>query len=246
MTRALTFLLICILCVVSPLAQENVFRSQSRGAPAPPPSSSVAFEFTAANADSVYADGEQANPWTDLSGNARHATCSGACPTLNMNENPIPAVQFSNDVATLASGVNLNSSTGFFAGMSYYLVTDNTILGAASGGLEWKIVGNKQQLYKAGTGVIATSTTDVGGDVFVAAYSYDGTTAKFWLNGVADGTTTASITITGNTTQLGQSLAGSQEFYGRFGVLKVYNGVRTTAEINSENTALCTAYSGAC
>lgn len=73
-----------------------------------------------------------------------------------------------------------------------------SLYGANTNGIEFRInSSNKQELLKSGVASIGSSTTSVSFGVWQAyGMTYDGTTVRFYLNGLADGSASSTQTFT--------------------------------------------------
>lgn len=108
-----------------------------------------------------------------------------------------------------------------------------TIVGGNINYPQWRVSsGGVQQLLKASVTSMGTSSTVIptSGPQHVAC-SYDGSTVRFYLNGVADGAPSSTQTFLTQTTFVGAKSASAEWFDGLIFDVKVYNRVLSVSEI---------------
>ncbi|MFA6146357.1 MAG: DUF2341 domain-containing protein [Patescibacteria group bacterium] len=103
--------------------------------------------------------------------------------------------------------------------------------------------GNDRNVYSfGGPGVGAYSSTAISTDWAHVVGTYDGITAKIYVNGVLTGSTAATVTIATNTDNLligqslgsslgGVSIGGEDNFYGKMDEVRLYNRALSLEEI---------------
>lgn len=126
---------------------------------------------------------------------------------------------------TFAGWINITSFPGATA----------MLLAAATNGVQFFIdnVG-KLNLAKNGTAVIGTSTSSVGtGRRRHVAVTYDGTTARFYIDGIPDGTGSSAQTFSVAVTRIGVDNPDSSFFNGSIDDLAIFDRVLTEAEIKT-------------
>ncbi|MCU1251546.1 MAG: Concanavalin A-like lectin/glucanase superfamily [Edaphobacter sp.] len=213
-------------------AQRSVFFAQnvpvsSSGAITPPPSTNMAVWY---KADSL--SSSPVATWADSSASGLNLTgvASPTWATSQLNGKP---------------GVTLNGSSQYFTlssipsgpPISIYVVFKPTTVGATgafvasymgTGELFYGINDSgKQELDVAQSSAIGTSSTTLSaGTWYEGAMTYDGSTAKFYLNGVADGSASGSATFFAGITSIGTSYSGSSLTKGcncEFAEVLIYN-----------------------
>lgn len=212
------------------------------------------LKFDAAN----YNAGTQV--WADTSGNANNALGPGPgnSPTLTLNATPTgqSAVTFLQgfeylDLTTHLNGAALTSSPSFslFAvvrkaeAAGTILLSGNGLSG--SEGIGYILDANNRQVLSKNNVVnigSSTSATDYT-DFHLFGVTYDGTTARFFLDGVADGTAVSSQTFNTGIFDIGiQGGTGAAGFSGDIAALQVYDTVLSGGALTSAQNSLLATY----
>ena len=217
---------------------------------------SLVLKFDAANYNPT------TNVWADTSGNANNAVGPGPAnsPTLTLNATPTgqSAVTFVQgyeylDLTTNLNNAALTSSPSFslFAvarkvDASYGLLLSGNGNGGAEG-IGYRLDGgngNRQTLTKNNVVDIGTSASaTASGDFHLFGVTYDGTTARFFLDGVADGTAVNSQTFNTGIFHIGiQAGTGAGGFSGDIAALRVYDTVLSGAALTGVENSLITTF----
>lgn len=163
-----------------------------------------------------------------------HLDGSSADSSGNSNTGTDTAITYSSANGVIGSGAGLDGSTSFISVGSGVSLQNSTFTymgwvnaGPASllrtmignsvgvGGPQWRLNGSgNQELLKQGTISMGTSTTALtNGTSAFCAVTYDGSTVRFYKDGVADGTAASSQTFTFSTVFLGKRETSSLEFF---------------------------------
>ena len=200
--------------------------------------------------------------WSDTSGNNDNAFAPspGNKPTLTPNATPTgqPALTFTQaqlqylDLSAHLDSAALTSSPSFTllavarkVDASYGLLLSGD--GNVPRGIGYRLDGgngNRQTLTKNNVTDIGSSVSaTASGNFHLFGVTYDGTTARFFLDGVADGTAVNSQTFDSGIWQIGvQAGTGAAAFVGDIAALDVYDTVLSGAALASAQNALMNTY----
>lgn len=195
--------------------------------------------------------------WTDTSGNANNATSAGAV-TLTPNATPTgqSALTFTQaglqylDLSTHLNGAAFTSSPSFtmLAVARKADASNGSLLsGDGGGGLGYRLdgsAGNRQTLTKNNVLDVGQSVSLTGiGDFHLFAVTYNGTTANFFLDGVADGTAVNSQTFLTGIYHIGtQAGTGFLSFVGDIAAMEVYDTALSGAALTNAQNSLMSIY----
>ena len=212
------------------------------------------LDFDAAN----YNAGTQV--WADTSGNANNAVGPGPAnsPTLTPNATPTgqPAVTFLQgfeylDLTTHLNGAAFTSSPSFtLLAVVRKTEANGTELLSGNGlggteGIGYILDANNRQML-AKNNIVAIGSSASASDYthfHLFGVTYDGTTARFFLDGVADGTAVNSQTFNTGIFDIGiQGGTGAAGFSGDVAAIEVYNTVLSGAALSNAQNALMTTY----
>ena len=193
--------------------------------------------------------------WTDSSGNSDNATYYGSLPTLvsGLTPNGSSAVGL-NLGHTTGIGFTLASSLSGANGYTVFALIEPTTDtggsrfaltgGSSSSALEYNLYQGHQNWLNeyqggggAGTGTISTSSFSL---IDLAVTSSGG---SFNLNGSSDGTTSPGFgAFTSPITRIGNNEGGGDGFAGYIAEIDIYEGVLSSAQISSVESAFTAEY----
>jgi hypothetical protein len=192
--------------------------------------------------------------WTDTSGNADNAISVGGngSPTLTPNATPTgqPALTFAPGRELALTSFILTpafSSSPSFTLLAVERGPGMLLSGYGTGDLGWRInagLGYKSELTAMNVADIGPSASVVNpADFHLFGVTYDGTTTRFFLDGVADGTAVNSLTFPGGIVYIGVDGGfGSNPFQGDLAALEVYDTVLSGGALASAQSALMGTY----
>lgn len=175
----------------------------------------------------------------DYSGGGRHMTLGANGSAAG--DDPVWSAAGLTFVAASSQFCGNGSGVNVFAGTPLTIIAAiratgtgaRTIIGgaAASNGPQFRInASDKLELLKAGVASIGTSTSNYNNAWHVVATTYDGTTARFYRNGMPDGAGTSAQTMSVQSSYIGKR--GATDFYsGEMAYLVAYDRALTQAEI---------------
>lgn len=117
-------------------------------------------------------------------------------------------------------------------------------VGAASGGRQIRLNGNKQNLTKAQVQSVADGTnTTALTTVYVLTTRYDGSSVTFTMNGAADGGAAFTGTFDNSVIAVGaRSVSADEEFIGHIGEVVLFNRALTSSELTQMTQYLGTRW----
>ncbi len=183
--------------------------------------------------------------WTATVG--ANAQATGTYPTLatGVTSNGSPAVVFvgTNKLQLATSIPATNAYTVFAYTMPSTYTGNLALIGGAAGAFEYRISSGKQDALKQATTDLGSSTTALSTNTFsVIDCTVSGSGGAFRLNGIADGTN-AGTTFTTNISSIGARDTGTAEYFsGSIVEIDIYNGVLSSTQISTIETALTNAY----
>jgi hypothetical protein len=225
------------------------FSATTAAAFSPDVVSGLQLWLDADDAASLTLSGSSISQWNDKSGNARHATASGAVrPTLQTaaqnGKNTARFTATSSQRLILASSVDLSLARtvlavvrrGGPAGTNIVEVLGDTLHGSAYG-LEWW---SNTNIYSAGTGKYIQSNSHADTGYNLISLDLDTSTGHMYLN-AADLSPTVGVVVTSG---IFDTVGWADSSYGNFEMaeLCVYNAVLSTADRQACETYLKTKW----
>ncbi|HEY3181756.1 MAG TPA: LamG-like jellyroll fold domain-containing protein, partial [Gaiellaceae bacterium] len=185
----------------------------------------------------------------DLSGNGNNGTITGASWTSGKNGGAL-SFNGSSSYVTVPDAASLDLTTAmtveawiFATGSSFGTIVAKERTGGGfpygleQGGSDSDSYVNTGTQYRSGISTLTLSTwTHLAG-------TYDGSTVRFYVNGILAGSTTASGTLnqTSDPLRIGADLTWGEYFQGKIDDVRVYNRALSTSEIQSDMAAAVTA-----
>ena len=118
----------------------------------------------------------------------------------------------------------------------------HSIIGGNTGALQLRVYADKQNVNKAFTTDLGSSTTALSASVFQQiTMTFSGTALNYWLGSSTDGSISVSSTITAATNLIGAS-QGGEYGYCYLARLLVYTGVMSGGNITTMQSYLTTYY----
>lgn len=195
-----------------------------------------------ADAGLSLSDNDPVALWINQNGSGNDATQPGGSkPTFKATAGPggRPCVRFVGGVLSLDTAIALGAACTIFAVVKPPDSNPRTIIAGATGCVQYRINGLKQNLVKQAQVDIASSTTNLSTSAFQQVnMTWNGTTATFRLGGAADGSTNNAQTITVASVDIGFSGGEGQTFEGDMCMLKIYDRVLSGGEITAEEAAI--------
>ena len=203
--------------------------------------------------------------WTDTSGNGNNASVVNTYNGLGSNGNPIlvanatpngsPAVEFTFSASapgTLGQSLGLTNAlddNGGFTICAYLLPSsamatiNGGFVGGQIGSLEYRLANLHQDLLSEDTTDLGTSTTAISDTSWNSINVTTGSTGgSFWLNGVSDGSTSASSSFNPIQVIGDGNVNGSEYFAGEIAGLQIYSGELNTTDRQTVDTYFTDLY----
>jgi hypothetical protein len=204
-------------------------------------------------------NGASQNSWADESGNGNTGTLTPAVTSpcvasvFNTNQiNGLPAITFIGNntvgsetcfsVGNNGTGLNNKTATTMFAVAKLTSTSAiNTLAGGTNGSFDWRANTSKmQEGLKSCVSSLGTSTSAVNTSWHQLNVTYNATTIAFRTDRAADGSASASATITANWLVLGANFCGGgiEAYNGQLAEYILYNRVLSGGEITTVETYL--------
>lgn len=176
---------------------------------------------------------------TDSAGSNNGTDTNITYNTSNGKINQGAGFDGSTSLISIGNAAGLNSASFTYTAWikpTSFTNTNYIVSTAVAGAPSWRIDSSvaTQNLSKAGIINIGSSNTALTANVFsFVAVTYDGTTATFYLNGVADGTPSSAQTFLTEVRQIGVFTTPSSvtDFSGAIDEVGIWSRVLTGAEI---------------
>lgn len=180
-------------------------------------------------------DGNPIDTWVDNIGTNDFLSTGSERPTQRNNTlNSMPTAEF-----TAAEKMTLTTSPSATTNLSFLAVVkvpgggNYTVLGSDSGP-QVRINVNKIQFLHGGVLLMGTSLSSVTANTWwTIGVTYDGSTVKFYLNGVADGTDSVSHTFSNPVKYIGVRDSTSERFAGNMAHVAFYDTALGTSDMTN-------------
>jgi hypothetical protein len=187
--------------------------------------------------------------WTDLSGNGNNGTLAGGVGYSSSNGGSLTFDGTDDGVncgtnAVLNVGNNITANAWFYVNsISVYQPIVSKVL--SDGSLGWEVANSsgtfRTTFRPSATQINLTAGSLVVGNWYMGTMTFDGTTARLYLNGVQTGSTTTGGPVTLNSTQplqIGTRGIPSNWYNGNISQVSIYNRALTPQEIQQNYNAL--------
>jgi hypothetical protein len=184
---------------------------------------------------------------TDLSGNGRTGTISGATWTTAGKFGNALSFDGANDLVTVADANGLDLTTGMTleAWVNPVVLSGwrNVVLKEAAGGLVYSLYAHDNAPHPASTAIVGGVEINTPGAAALPlgtwshlAATYDGTALRLFVNGVQVGTRAASGSVSTSTGafRIGGNIVWGEYFQGLIDEVRIFNRARTPAEIQAD------------